>query len=144
MPSENVVRDRRKKSRAAKTARIEGSGFRKGMAPDFVYGEDEPWIPRPFSKGQLDVFSSGDWKPTVETSVRKTKKDAKMARKLFELQQQRVPGVLPGRKDMGYYDLTVTPKEHELLDGLVKDLQRRHSDVYNPYTKREVYDPFRE
>lgn len=143
MPSENVVRDRRKKARTARTARIEGTGFQRGMAPDFVYGKDEPNVIRPLTEvGERVMKEAYDLSPGEVPKRAKFRNDAKMARRLFELQRQRVPGVFPKRKKFGQYDLTESPKGMELINTITQGLKKNHPDVYNPYTEKEEYEPF--
>ena len=128
MPSENVVRDRRKKSRLAEVARIEGTGFRRGMAPDFNY--------TPYGE-------YSDQEPAVNPEGYKSKpgseydKNRRMERRLFELLRQQ-----PGRQERFLptgFDFINRLGTVNRMDRTVDKLKENHPDVYNHYLTIRQY-----
>ena len=128
MPSENIIKDRKKKSRLAKTARISGSGFRRGMAPDFnythegQYSNQEPWINEESYESKLG--------PEYDSNRR-------MERRLFELLRQQ-----PGEPEQSLptgFDFIREPGTVRRMDRTVGKLKLNHPDVFNPYKTYEQY-----
>ncbi len=138
MPSENVVRDRRKKARIAKTARVSGSGYERGLAPDFDYGEDEPSILPDYGTEEDrptfdEKYFSGDW---VSSGSRKDFRDKwRMERRIFELMRQQGKRFNYDEGSDMVMPAGITRRTARIAEGL----RENHPDVRNPYQTTEQY-----